>query len=150
MEVILLEKIPHLGDLGSKVNVKPGFARNFLVPRGKAQAATKKNLADFEVRRVELEKIAKERLDKNVAYAEALSGVVVTITANAGHEGRLFGSVGTHEIARALTEAGYAISKQEVKLPTGPLRQTGEYEINLHLQGGDVVAQVKVLITPEV
>lgn len=150
MEVILLEKIPHLGDLGSKVNVKPGYARNFLVPRGKAQSATKANLANFELRRVELEAIAKERLEKNTAVSAALSGVVITIMANAGHEGRLFGSVGTHEIARALKEAGYAITKQEVRLPLGPLRQTGEYAVDLHLHGTDVMAQVKVLVVPEV
>ncbi len=149
MEVILLERIPHVGDLGAKVIVKPGFARNYLLPKGKAQAATKINLANFELRREALEKAAKEHLAKDMARAQTMSGVVVTIPANVGHEGRLFGSVGTHEIAAALTEAGHAVTRQEVKLPAGPIRQVGEYEIDLHLHGSEVIAKVKVVIKAE-
>ena len=123
MEVILLEKISKLGDLGEKLRVKPGFGRNFLIPMGKALPATKQNVALFEARRTELEKIQAERLVEARVRAEALEGLLVTVSALAGEEGRLFGSVGEHEIIKAVGDLGHLLSKQEVRLAAGPLRQ---------------------------
>lgn len=148
MEVILLQKVPHLGDVGSKVTVKPGFARNYLVPTGKAQPATKANLASFEVRREALERESKARLDQDVNRAAGLADVSVTIVANVGHEGRLFGSVTAHEIAKALNAVGHTVTKQEVRLPS-PIRQIGEYEIELHFHNSDIRSKIKVVVTSE-
>ncbi len=133
MEVILLEKMGKLGELGDKVSVKSGFGRNYLFPQGKAVPATADNVAKFEERRAELEKVAAEKLDAANVRAEALSGFAVTIASKAGDEGKLFGSIGTRDIADALTAAGQAVDKSEVRLPEGALRHVGEFEVVLHL-----------------
>ena len=133
MEVILLEKIGKLGALGDKVSVKSGFGRNYLFPQGKAVPATAVNVAKFEERRAELEATAAEKLNAANVRAEALSGFTVTIASKAGDEGKLFGSIGTRDIAEALTAAGQAVDKSEVRLPEGALRHTGEFEVVLHL-----------------
>ena len=133
MEVILLEKIANLGNLGDKVNVKGGYARNFLLPQGKATAATAANVAAFEARRAELEKLAAEKKSEAEARAAQLNELEITITATAGDEGKLFGSIGTHDIADALTAAGVPVAKSEVRLPNGTIRQTGEFDVALHL-----------------
>lgn len=150
MEVILLEKVANLGGLGEKVSVKSGFGRNFLIPQGKAVFASAENVRLFEERRAELEKQAAERLaaaEARKAQVEALTGGV-TITHKAGDEGRLFGSVGTVDIAHACTEAGVEITKSEVRLPEGPFRVAGEYEVTLHLHT-DIDAMLKVTIVGE-
>ncbi|RRJ82302.1 50S ribosomal protein L9 [Aestuariirhabdus litorea] len=146
MEVILLERISNLGNLGDKVNVKSGYGRNFLIPFGKAVPATASNVAEFEARRAELEKIAAEKRAAAEARAEKLSGLEVTIEAKAGDEGKLFGSIGTRDLADAITAAGVEVDKSEVRLPEGVLRQVGEFEIDLQLHS-DVTATVKVIVT---
>ncbi|WP_293264368.1 50S ribosomal protein L9 [Neptunomonas sp.] len=133
MEVILLEKIGKLGALGDKVSVKSGFGRNYLFPQGKAVPATAVNVAKFEERRAELEATAAEKLNAANVRAEALSGLTVTIASKAGDEGKLFGSIGTRDISEAITAAGQAVDKSEVRLPEGALRHTGEFEVVLHL-----------------
>ena len=148
MEVILLSKVENLGNLGDVVKVRNGYARNFLIPYGKAKAATKSNVAEFEARRAELEKAAAEALAVARARAAQLEGVSVTIVGKAGTEGKLFGSIGTAEIADALTAAGHAVEKREVRMPTGPLRAIGEYDIELHLHT-DVNTSVKVTVIAE-
>ncbi len=148
MEVILLEKVQNLGELGDKVTVRPGFGRNYLIPKGKAVAATEDNVAAFERRRAELEKTQAEALATAEMRADALRDVTVSIARKAGDEGRLFGSVGTGDIAEAVTAAGVELHKHEVRLPEGPLRQAGEYDIVLHLHA-DVDASVKVTVVPE-
>lgn len=145
MEVILLEKTRNLGNLGDKVQVKAGYGRNFLIPHGKAVPATKTNLEDFEKRRSELEKKALGELGVAQGRAEKLAELQITIAAKAGDEGKLFGSIGTRDIALAVTEAGVEIAKKEVRLPEGALRHTGEFEISLQLHP-EVVAVVKVSI----
>ncbi|MDH4570134.1 50S ribosomal protein L9 [Pseudomonas sp. BN414] len=145
MEVILLEKIANLGNLGDKVNVKSGYGRNFLLPKGKATAATAANVAAFEARRAELEKQAADKKAAAEARAAQLSELEVTITASAGDEGKLFGSIGTHDIADALTAAGVPVAKAEVRLPNGTIRQVGEYDVALHLHT-DVEAAVKLIV----
>lgn len=149
MEVILLEKMRNLGALGEKVKVKPGFARNFLIPQGKAVFANKDNLAKFEQRRAELEKIAAERHQKAEARLNHFNELgTIIITAKAGEEGKLFGSIGTRDIAEAIQKAGGVVEKREVRLPAGTLRMVGEYEITIELDS-DITATVKVKITPE-
>ncbi len=148
MEVILLKKVDNLGNLGDKIKVKAGYGRNFLLPGGHAVAATAANLEAFEARRAELEKEAAEVLAAAEARKEALDGMSVSIVRKAGDEGRLFGSVGTADIAEALTAAGQAVEKQEVRLPSGAFRATGEYEVSLHLHS-DVDAVVKVEVVSE-
>lgn len=133
MEVILLEKMGKLGELGDKVSVKSGFGRNYLFPQGKAVPATADNVAKFEERRAELEKTAADKLGAANVRAEALTGFVVTIASKAGDEGKLFGSIGTRDIADALTAAGQAVDKSEVRLPEGALRHVGEFEVVLHM-----------------
>jgi large subunit ribosomal protein L9 len=145
MEVILLEKLGRSGGVGDKVSVKSGYARNFLFPYGKAIPATKDNLANFEARRAELLKAAAEKLAGAQSRADKLNGMAITISANAGDEGKLFGSVGTRDIADALTAAGQPVGKSEVLLPAGALRETGEFEVSLAL-GSDVVAVIKLTI----
>lgn len=145
MEVILLEKVDNLGNLGDKISVKSGYGRNYLLPQGKATMATPENIQKFEARRAELEKLAAEKLATAQARATKLNELEITITANAGDEGRLFGSIGTHDIAEALTSAGIEVHKSEVRLPNGTIRHTGEYDINLHLHT-DVNAMVKLII----
>lgn len=148
MEVILLEKVENLGDLGDKVAVRAGYARNFLIPGGKAKYATAENIAEFEARRAELEKIAAESLTEAEVRQSKLENLVVTIPANAGAEGKLFGSVGTAEIAEAVSNAAVPIEKREVRLPEGALRSVGEYEVTLHLHS-DVNVDIKIEIVPE-
>jgi len=148
MEVILLEKVVNLGNLGDKVNVKSGFARNFLVPQKKAVLATKEKIAEFEQRRSELEKAAAEKLTAAQTRADALSKVEVVITHKAGEEGKLFGSVGTQDIADAITAAGAAVNKSEVRLPDGIIRHIGDYEIDVNLHA-DVTVTVIVKVAAE-
>lgn len=148
MEVILLQKVENLGDLGDKVKVKPGYGRNYLLPKGKAQRATPENVAEFEARRAELERIAAEALAAAESRKAQLEGLAVVIPVKAGEEGRLFGSIGTADIAEAVTQAGVAVERQEVRMPEGPIRAIGEYEIALHLHT-DVDATVKVKIVGE-
>ncbi|MFC0711871.1 50S ribosomal protein L9 [Azorhizophilus paspali] len=145
MEVILLEKITNLGNLGDKVNVKSGYARNFLLPQGKATAATAENVAAFEARRVELERLAAEKRSSAESRAAQLNELEITITATAGDEGKLFGSIGTADIADALTAAGLGVTKSEVRLPNGTIRQTGEYDVALHLHT-DVEASIRLVV----
>ena len=148
MEVILLEKIHNLGDLGDQVRVKPGYGRNYLIPKGKAVPATPENITQFEARREELERVQRDALGKAEARAAALAEVSVTIARKAGEEGKLYGSVGTQDIADAVTTAGFELAKQEVRLPHGPFRMTGEYEVELQLHA-DVTGSVKVVVVPE-
>jgi len=148
MEVILLEKIAKLGNLGDKVTIKSGYGRNYLVPQGKAVIATANKIAEFEARRAELEKAAQERLNAAQARAEALQKLQVVITHKAGDEGRLFGSVGTHNIAEAITQAGVPVEKQEIRMPHGALRHVGEFPIDIHLHS-DVVVTLSIKIAAE-
>ncbi len=148
MEVILLEKVRNLGTLGQKVKVKRGFGRNFLVPQGKAVAATTTNLAQFESRRVELEKKAAEVLAIAQKRADALKVLALKMSAKVGDEGKLYGSIGTREVAEAITTAGVAVTKSEVRLPEGVIRYTGEYEISLQVHS-DIVVSVKLNVVPE-
>lgn len=148
MDVILLEKVAKLGDIGSIVSVKSGYGRNFLIPTGKAVFATDENRAKIEAERAELEAKAAEVLAAAEARKAALEGKAISISSLAGDEGKLFGSVGTADIARALTEAGTEVSKQEVRLPTGALRNTGEYDIAVHLHP-EVDATIKLEIVAE-
>lgn len=150
MEVILLEKVANLGGLGEKVSVKSGFGRNFLIPKGKAVFASPENVRLFEERRAELEQQAAEKLAAAAARQAQIEGLSdgVTITHKAGEEGRLFGSVGTADIARACSEAGVEIEKSEVRLPEGPFRVAGDYTVTLHLHS-DVDAALKVVIVGE-
>ena len=148
MEVILFEKIDRLGSIGDLVNVKAGFARNFLLPQGKAKVATDANKAEIESRRAEFEKIAADALAVAEKRREQIEGLTVNITAKSGTEGKLFGSIGNVDIAAALAEAGVEVEKRDVRLPDGPLRQAGEYEIVLHLHS-DVNAVAKVTIIGE-
>jgi large subunit ribosomal protein L9 len=147
MQVILLEKIKHFGNLGEQVAVKPGFARNYLYPQGKAVPATKGNIEKFEARRTELESVANEKLQAAKARAEQLATLSVSIASKAGDEGKLFGSIGIRDIAEAITKAGVTVQKNEVLLAEA-IRQTGEYDIDIQLHT-DVNAQVKVNIIAE-
>ena len=133
MDVILLEKIRHLGDLGDQVTVRPGYGRNFLIPAGKAVRATAENKARFEVQRAELEKSQAAALAKAQGRAEQLTGATVRIARKAGEEGKLFGSVGTGDIAEAATAAGFALTKAEIHLSAGPLKEIGDHEIAVSL-----------------
>lgn len=149
MQVILLQTIKHLGNLGSVVDVRSGYGRNFLIPQGKALPATKANLAEVEQRRAELEKEAGNILFAAQERAEKLAEASVTIPAKSGDEGKLFGSVGTRDIAEAISEqSGVEIVKAEVKLPYGAIRQTGEYEIDLALHA-DVTVTIKLVVVPQ-
>ncbi|MDZ7782959.1 MAG: 50S ribosomal protein L9 [Halioglobus sp.] len=149
MEVILLENVNNLGDLGDKVSVKAGFGRNYLIPQGKAVPANAANIAEFEARRAELEAAAKEALAEAEARGEALAALGrITIGAKAGEEGKLFGSVGTRDIADAVTAAGCEIDKSEVRLPEGTLRDLGEYEIAIQVHG-DITVDVSIAVVPE-
>lgn len=149
MEVILLEKVANLGNLGDKVNVRPGYGRNFLVPNQKAVSATKANLVMFEERRAELEKAAAETLTAAQARAAQLEGLgVITLKANASDEGKLFGSVAVSDIATAVTTAGVEVTKQEVSMPEGPIHTIGEYDISIHVHS-DVAQTVKVVVEAE-
>ena len=146
MNVILLERIGNLGDLGEEVAVKRGFARNFLIPQGKAVRATAENRAVFEERRAELERLANERLGGAQDRAAKLEGMSVTIVAKAGEEGKLYGSVGTQDIADAVTAKGAEVEKSEVRLPEGAIRAIGEYEIDLQLHSDVTVVAFQVIV----
>ena len=148
MDLILLEKVQNLGDLGDLVKVKAGFGRNYLVPQGKAALATKENLATFEVRRAELEAAAKEKLGQAEARQSGLEGVVVEISANASEEGNLYGSIGPREVAAAVSAIGHEITKSEVIMGEGPIRTVGEFDVVVHLHA-DVETHVKVVVHPE-
>ncbi|MCU7932929.1 MAG: 50S ribosomal protein L9 [Candidatus Thiodiazotropha sp. (ex Codakia rugifera)] len=148
MEIILLQKVDNLGDLGEKVNVKSGFGRNFLIPSGRAVPATEENLKAFEARRAELEKEAAEKLKAAESRKTKLDGMTISITCKAGDEGRLFGSVGTADISKAVSAKGVELAKKEVMLPNGPFRVAGEYDVDLHLHA-DVDVSVKLTIVPE-
>jgi large subunit ribosomal protein L9 len=146
MEIILLEKIAKLGNLGDKVTVKPGYGRNFLIPKGKAVRASAEKLAEFEQRRAELEKKAAAELAAAQARAEAIGKLAITIAQKAGEEGRLYGSVGAKDIADAVSKAGVSVEKNEVRLPQGPIRQIGDYEIKLHVHADvDAVVALKIV-----
>lgn len=150
MDVILLAKVENLGNIGDKVKVKSGYGRNFLIPSGKAAPATAENLAAFEARRVELERQAAEELAAAKARGDQLSGLggTIEIVAKVGAEGRLFGSVGTVDIAEALAAKGVEVERGEVRLPDGPIREVGEHEIVVHLHT-DVNVELKIVIVGE-
>ncbi len=148
MEVILLEKISNLGDLGDKVSIKSGYGRNYLVPQGKAVAATADKIKEFEARRAELEKVAADKLAAATTRGNALERLEVVITHKAGDEGKLFGSVGTQNIAEAITTAGQKVDKHEVRLPDGVIRQVGDYQIDINLHT-DVVVTMTIVIAAE-
>ncbi|MEA3278289.1 MAG: 50S ribosomal protein L9 [Pseudomonadota bacterium] len=148
MEIILLKKVGHLGGLGEKVSVRPGYGRNYLIPAGYAAAATEANLKAFEERRAELEREAEQGLAAAQTRRGELDGLTVTLARKAGDEGRLFGSVGTADIAAAVQDLGLKLEKQEVRLPEGALRAAGEYEVVVHLYA-DVDATLKLEIVPE-
>jgi large subunit ribosomal protein L9 len=149
MEVILLEKNRNLGELGDKVNVRAGYGRNFLIPQGKAVPATDDNIKYFEERRAELEKAAGDKLAAAQARADQLTELAaVTVSAKAGDEGKLFGSIGTRDIADAITAAGVEVAKSEVLMPNGVIRIAGDYEIDLQVHS-DVAAVIKVSVVPE-
>jgi len=148
MEVILLEKIGRVGGLGDRVSVKPGYARNFLIPEGKAVPATKPNVIKFEARRAELEKAAAEALRVAQTRAETLRGVVVTIASRAADEGKLYGSIGTRDLVEAIGKAGVEVHKSEIRLPNGVIREIGEFDIQIELHS-DVLATVKVNVVAE-
>ncbi len=148
MEVILLEKVQNLGDLGDRVSVKPGFGRNYLLPQGKAVPATEANIAEFEARRAELEKAAAEKMAAAQARADKLEGVTLTLVRKAGDEGKLYGSVSNIDIAEAAVDAGVEIERNEVRMPTGPIRQAGEYDIDIHLHT-DIDVTIKVVVEAE-
>ena len=149
MEVILLDKIAKLGGLGDKVSVKSGYARNYLLPKGKAVFASKANIEHFETRRAELEaKLAEELTAAEARAAKVAELAEVTIAAKAGDEGKLFGSIGTRDIAEAITEAGVEVVKAEIRLPLGTIRETGEFDIAIHLHN-DVDTSVKLVVIAE-
>ena len=146
MEVILLEKVQNLGAMGDKVTVKAGFGRNYLIPQRKAKLATAANLAEFEALRAELEAKAKAELDTATARAEKLKEIALVLPANAGEEGKLFGSIGTADIAKACTDAGVEVDRKEVRMANGALREIGEFTVGLHLHVDvDVEISVKVV-----
>jgi large subunit ribosomal protein L9 len=148
MQVILLEKVGKLGELGDKVAVKAGFGRNYLIPYGKAVPATASNVADFEARRSELEGAATEKRAAAEARATQLAELSIVIAGNAGDEGKLFGSIGTRDIADAISAAGAEVSKSEVRLPNGVIREIGEFEIDVQLHS-EVTQMVKLSVVAE-
>jgi len=148
MQVILLEKVVNVGNLGDVVKVKDGYARNFLIPQKMARRATTSAVAEFEVKRAELEKAAAEKLSASQAQGEKLNGMTVTIAQKAGVDGRLFGSVTNFDIAEALTKQGFVVEKAQVRLPTGPLKTTGEHPVAVALHT-DVVVDVTIAVVGE-
>jgi large subunit ribosomal protein L9 len=148
MEVILLEKVANLGNIGDRVRVKSGFGRNYLLPKGKATVATPANIAAFEARRAELERKQADELAAAQARAAQLATLSVRLTAKAGSEGKLFGSLGTVDIAEACNVAGVPVERSEVRLPAGPIRMVGEHLIDLHLHA-DVNVTIRVEVVPE-
>lgn len=148
MNIILLEKINNLGQLGDQVSVKSGFGRNYLIPQGKALPATEANVKAFEDRRADLEAVATKSLSAATARAEGISGKEVVIVRKSADEGRMFGSVNNNDIAEALTIAGAAVEKREVDMPDGAIHELGEYEVDIRLHS-DVIVQVKIIIEAE-
>jgi large subunit ribosomal protein L9 len=148
MQIILMEKVVNLGNLGDLVNVKPGYARNFLIPNGKAKRATLAAKAEFEVKRAELEKAAAEKLAAAQAFAEKLNGVVVKIARKAGVDGRLFGSVSNFDVADALKAQGFDVEKSSVRMPLGPLKAVGESQLEVAVHT-DVLATITVAVVGE-
>lgn len=148
MQIILLDKVVNLGNLGDVVKVKDGYARNFLIPQGKAKRATPAALADFEVRRAELEKAQADRLAAAQAAAAQLEGLAVQVARKAGIDGRLFGSVTNHDVADALVAAGHAVDKASIRMPAGPLKAIGEFPLEVALHT-DVIATVVVQVVAE-
>ncbi|WP_415036703.1 50S ribosomal protein L9 [Azonexus sp.] len=148
MQIILLEKVLNLGNLGEVVRVKDGYARNYLIPQKKAKRATPAALAEFEARRAELEKLAAEKLAAAQAVADKLNGVVVSVARKSAMDGRLFGSVGNADIADALKAAGFEVDKAAVRLPEGPLKMIGEFPVEVALHT-DVLASVTVNVVAE-
>ncbi|MEN9449615.1 MAG: ribosomal protein [Pseudomonadota bacterium] len=147
-QVILLEKIHSLGDLGQQVTVRNGYARNYLIPHAKAVPANKETIAEFEIKRAELEKIAQEKLQVAETRAAAINALALTIPVKSAEEGRLYGSIGVSELVRAADAEGVALEKSEIRLPNGPLRQLGEHEVSVQLHS-DVIAMLKVNIVAE-
>ena len=146
MKVILLEKITNLGDLGEEVSVKAGYGRNYLIPQHKAVPATEDNIQHFESRRAELERLADENKDSAEERAKIISSTELTITMKAGEEGKLFGSIGGRDVAEAMTARGIALEKSEVRLPEGPVREIGKFEIDIHLHSEvDAIIQLTVV-----
>ena len=148
MEVILLEKVNNLGDLGDKVNVKAGYGRNYLIPQKKAVPATPENLKEFEAKRAEFEKAEREALEAAQTRANALADITITLVRKAGAEGKLFGSVTNADIAEAVTEAGVELEKREIRMPAGPIHELGEYDIDVHLHS-EVDTAIKVIVQAE-
>ncbi|MBI5925657.1 MAG: 50S ribosomal protein L9 [Aquabacterium sp.] len=148
MQIILLEKVANLGNLGDVVRVKDGYARNFLIPTGQARRATEKAVAEFEARRAELEKVQAEKLAAAQALGEKLSGKTINVTQKAGVDGRLFGSVTNFDIAEGLKAAGFEVAKHQIRLPNGPLKTVGEHPVSLSLHT-DVVAEITVAVVGE-
>ena len=148
MELVLLQKVKNLGNLGDKVRVKPGYGRNFLIPQGRAVPATEANVAEFEKRRSEYEAKANDVMTAAEARKASLEGAAVTVKANASAEGKLFGSVGPRDIAEAFSAAGKPLNKSEVVMGEGPIRHTGEFEIQVHLHA-DVHMTVKVIVAAD-
>jgi len=148
MNVILLERIANLGNLGDSVKVKAGFGRNYLIPQGKAVPATPDNIEKFEQRRAELEQAAAEKLSIAQARKDALENLTITMQQKAGDEGKLFGSVGTSDLSQAITAAGVQVEKREIRLPNGPIRQIGQHHIEIELHS-DVVVTITVNVEPE-
>ena len=145
MDVILLENVENLGGIGDLVKVKPGYGRNYLLPQGKAALATRENMREIEARRAELEKAAAEELKKAQKRAEAINGVEVVVKANAGSEGKLFGSVGPIDIADALAEIQVDVERAEIRMPDGPIGELGEFPIGVHVHS-DVDAEILVRV----
>ena len=145
MDVILLEKIENLGNLGDKVNVKPGYARNYLIPKAKAKYATAENLKEFEEKKEELEKAAKENLEKALVRKDKLDGIVIKIAVEANDEGQLFGSISPYEIEKQLQEDGHEVSRSEIRMPDGAIKNIGEYAITIHL-GAEIDAIINLIV----
>ena len=148
MDIILLQKVANLGNIGDRVKVRSGYGRNFLLPEGKATLATPDNVARFEARRTELERLAREHLTSATDRAEALKEFKLTIRAKAGTEGKLFGSIGTADIAEAGTREGFKVERSEVRLPSGPLRMVGEHTVSVHLHA-DIDVPLHITIVAE-
>lgn len=148
MEIILIQKVANLGNIGDKVKVKSGYGRNYLLPQGKATLATAENVAKFEARRAEFEKAAKDELASAQSRAAKLEGFKLSLSAKAGGEGKLFGSVGNSDIVEALKKAGHTVERAEVRMPNGPIRQAGEHVVQLHLHT-DVNVDLPVVIIGE-
>ena len=148
MQIILLEKVVNVGNLGDVVKVKDGYARNFLIPQKMARRATASAVAEFEVKRAELEKAAAAKLAASQAQGEKLSGLTVQVAQKAGVDGRLFGSVTNFDIAEALTKQGFAVEKAQIRMPTGPLKIVGEHNVSVALHT-DVVVEVVIAVVPD-